>query len=140
MKRLASCIALALVPFLSSSAHAALVDIGVTPDQHKLKLDNERFQRQGEAVTAVVRVDFAAPQVVPFSAKSYVAAERIYHFQCANKQYILASGKMFDKDGATVYDYDASKNPFGGAQPQAVPADKSAERLAFDAACAYKKP
>lgn len=140
MKRLISAFA-ALPLLLSLSAHAATwVDVGATAEQQKIKFDSERIQRQGDAVTVAIRVDYPATQMIPFSPKTYVSAERIYHFQCASKQFIVASVKMFDKEGATVYDFDSSKSPFGSPQPQAIPADKSADRLAFDAACAYKKP
>lgn len=138
MKRFVAITVLALV---SAVASAAWVDAGSTADQQKIKLDSERYQRQGDAVTAAIRVEYPAPQIIPFSPKSYVAAERIYHFQCANKQFILASAKMLDKDGGVAYEFDAAKNPFGGTpQPQSVPSEKTGDRLAFEAACAYKKP
>lgn len=127
--------ALGLLPVIAS---AAWIDAGVTADKQIVQLDSERISRQGDAVTAAFQVKFPAPQVVPFSDKSYVAAERIYHFQCADKQFITASGKMLDKDGKTVYEFDASKNPFGAPKPQPIPAE-GAEALSFKAACSYKK-
>ena len=126
---------LALSPLLAS---AALIDAGVTADKQTVQLDSERYQRNGDAVTAAIRISFAEVQRVPFSDKTYVTAERVYHFQCADKQFIAATGKMLDKAGAVVYEFDAAKNPFGAPKPQAVP-EAGAEALAFAAACKYKK-
>ncbi len=127
--------ALALSPVLAS---AAWIEAGSTADKQVVQMDGERYQRQGDAVTAAFRISFATPQRVPFFDKTYVTAERVYHFQCADQQFIIATGKMLDKDGGVVYEFDASKNPFGAPKGQAVPA-ASAEALAFKTACDYKK-
>ena len=132
------CLALAIAALSPLTATAAWIDAGATPDKQTVQLDSERYQRQGDAVTAAFRVTFPEAQRVPFSSKSYVMVERIYHFQCASKQFITATGKMFDKDGAVVYEFDAAKNPFGAPKAQPIP-EAGAEALAFTAACKYQK-
>lgn len=130
--------ALALAALLPLTTSAAWIEAGITADKQIVQLDSERYQRQGDAVTAAFRVAFAEAQHVPFSTKTYVSAERVYHFHCANKQFITATGKMLDKDDAVVYEFDAAKNIFGVAKPQPVP-EAGAEALAFAAACKYQK-
>lgn len=138
MNRSSMRLALALAVFLPLTASAAWIDAGATADKQTVQLDSERYQRQGDAVTAAFRVSYPEAQRVPFSPKSYVTAERVYHFQCASKQFITATGKMFDKDGTVVYEFDAAKNPFGAPKAQPVP-EAGAETLAFTAACKYQK-
>lgn len=127
--------ALGLLPVIAS---ADWIDVGVTAEKETVLMDSARYQRQGEAVTAAFQVKFPSPQMIPFSDKSYVTAERVYHFQCADKKFITATGKMLDKDGKVVYEFDASKNPFGVPKGQPVP-PAGTEALAFGAACNAKK-
>lgn len=119
-------------------AVAEWIDVGTTDEKQNVQLDSERFKRQGDAVTAVLRIQLPAPRRVPFSPNSYVSAERIYHFQCADKKFITASGKMLDKGGAVVYEFDSAKNPFGVPKPQSVP-KTGEDAVAFAGACKYKE-
>lgn len=122
----------------ASLVQAAWVDAGMTADKLLVQLDSERYQRQGDAVTAVIKVVYSTPQRVPFSQKSYETTETTFFFECGKKQFVAANGKMLDNHGEVVYQFDAMKSPFGVPKPQTVP-EVGVEALSFAEACKFKK-
>lgn len=121
-----------------SSVQAAWVDVGTTADKLVVQLDDEHYQRQGNAITAIIKVAYPAPQHIPFSTNIYEATETTFFFECGKKQFVAANGKMLDKGGEAVYLFDAMKSPFGAPKPQIVP-ESGVEALSFAAACKHKK-
>jgi hypothetical protein len=108
--------------------------------ENSLFLEGSQFERKGDAVTALIKVQYVGPQRMPFSEKQYDASERLYFFQCAAKKMILSRNNLLD--GKTVvYSYDAQKPGLLGAagaqSAQPVP-PQGLEAKAFKFACEYK--
>ena len=123
---------------LVSAADVNWLNVGNAGDE-KLLLDSSRFERQGTAVTAWIRVQYTKSQRMPFSDKKHDVSERLYFFQCADRNMILVKNVLYD-GAAVVYEYDSARSgPLGGGvpAPSSVPAE-GLDAAAFKVACDYK--